>query len=663
MAIYLLILCVLLLPFLSYPVELFSDKVYSKDGEIIAEGKVEVRYGNYIIRADRIKYVPDTKEVFAYGNVKAVSVRRDAVIQGSFGYLNLATNKGYFLNVKGKLEKFYVSADRLEQEGKNKYRIYKADITTCPPQDKEVKLCIGKASFDSKYVYSTGNSLRFFGFPALYLPLAIFPAGDRRSGFLLPMIGSNTYNSFIYRQPIYWAISRDKDLTLTLDIRDKQAKGIELEYRQAFSEHESLFTTLSLYKEPSKLGEWWKGRDKKAFRENRFRFQLRFNRGNLTVGMDTVSDPYFLEDIYFSQYRRTKPYLTSYLSYTLENDVYLASLNVRRYQDLTYLSNRSAYVLPQVGFYLKKKKLRWVYFGLSAEYMGFDNGEGLRGNRLKLDPEISLPFKLSSLSSLFTLRGINTFYRTEDKSYDSSVNTFLLENRTFTFRRLSFGSLDVGNLFEFVYTFQPRNFNNPRFDRLDVVNKRNDLNLRYRASLSYRGRALGTLFLSAGYNYLATYKFPTDNEVIEKNWLPMRLIASVNLPGNIYYYQDIIYDPNLSIVAKNTGSIRYESENYSFNIGFVNNKNSLGESLSNQISFGGKLERKRVFSGIQFNYDLREGKALYRELYVGYKGACWSLSLILRSTYYGLREDYVNELYLGINIFDLKTLTVPLSRN
>ncbi len=663
MALTLLIILLSIITSEIHGIEIISDSLRVEESGILAEGNVKGVYGEYIIRAKRIRYIPETKEVFAYEEVEVIRKDGKLVIRGSYGYLNLENNTGYFLNVEGKLEKFYLSAKKVEQKGEREYEIVGAQLTTCPPEKKELKVCAGRARFNERYIYSLGNSLRFFNFPILYLPFALFPAGDRRSGLLLPMIGSNTYNSFIYRQPIYWAINRDKDMTLTFDIRDRQASGVELEYRQAFSESDKLFSSLSFYKEPSSPGIWWKGRDMLSFRENRYRVLFKLKKGNLKLGLDTVSDPFFLEDIYFSQKQRTIPYLLSYVSYTLENDVYLASLNLRRYQDLTYSKIRSAYVLPQMGVYFKKKKLKWLYFGLSAEYSHFESEGELKGHRLRLDPEVSLPFRFLSLNSLTTVRLINIFYRIDSDTYDKTVNTFSLQHRSFKFQRLTFGKLSLSNTFEGVYTFQPGEYNNPRFDRLDIVNRRNDISFRYRAALNYGDLVSVNLFLSGGYNYLGSYKFPTENKVIEKSWLPIRLITSINLKGNFLIYEDISYDPNLSILAKGVSSISYISDNYSLGLGLVNSKDSEGKPLSEQISLNGRFEGRRLFSSFRVNYDSREGKFLYREFQLGYKGSCWSLSFILKSTYYGLREDYVNEIYLGINVFDLKTLTIPISRN
>jgi LPS-assembly protein len=656
------LLIILLFLTLAHGVEIYSRHLIVKENRIIAEGDVEGIYGDYIISAQRIEYVPGTKEVFAYGGVELRSKDGRKLIRGSYGYINLVKNRGYSLNAEGKLEKFFVSARRIEQIGKDSYELTEGEITTCPPQKKELKICVNRARFDGKYIYSLGTSLRFFKLPILYLPVVLFPAGDRRSGLLMPMIGSNTYNSFIYRQPLYWAISEDRDLTLTFDLRDKQASGVELEYRQALSLAELINFSLSFYREPTSPGEWWKGRDSTAFRESRYRLKMKFLKGNLRVGLDTASDPFFLEDIYFTQKQRTKPYLLSYLSYTVESELYLASFNLRRYQDMTYGKSRSAYVLPQLGVYFKRKKLRWFYFSLSAEYTHFEGEGELKGHRLKLDPEISLPSRFMSLNSITSLRWINTFYRTDSDAYDDTVNTLMFQHRTFKFKSLRLGRFNLGNILEAVYTFHPKSFNNPRFDRLDVVNKRNDLSIRYKGTLSY-GWFYASLFLSGGYNYLGSYKFPTEDKLIFKNWLPIRLITSMSVGGFLTIHQDLIYDPNLSILAKGVSSINFTSDSYSLGVGFINNRDSKGNRINDQLSFVAHFNGKSFFSGMKANYDAKERKFLYRELYMGYRGGCWALSMSFRSTYYGLRKDYVNELYIGIELFDLKKLTIPISRN
>jgi LPS-assembly protein len=144
---------------------------------------------NYYIRADKVRYNPQTKEVIAEGNVYVRSTDgRLEVKKGSYAYIDLDKKVGYFLNAEGRFQKFYFKAEKAEMEG-DTYTVEEGEITTCPPDRKEMVLCFSKARIDQRYVISENNSLRLFRVPFAYLPIFAYPVGERRSGLLPPTVG------------------------------------------------------------------------------------------------------------------------------------------------------------------------------------------------------------------------------------------------------------------------------------------------------------------------------------------------------------------------------------------------------------------------------------------------------------------------------------------
>ncbi|HIC97479.1 MAG TPA: LPS-assembly protein LptD, partial [Aquificaceae bacterium] len=200
---------------LSFGIEILSKTLYTdEDGKVIAEGEVFAEYGEYTVRAHRVVYDPRSRTVFAYGNVRIKKKDGSFEVEGEEAFLDLEKEKGYFLDARGRFKSFYFSAKRVEKRDKEEYIVLEGDITTCPPDDKEMKVCFWKAHVSDRYVISFSNSLRFFKIPIAYFPLVILPTGERRSGLLPPIVGQDTYNTFIYIQPFYWAISGDRDATL-----------------------------------------------------------------------------------------------------------------------------------------------------------------------------------------------------------------------------------------------------------------------------------------------------------------------------------------------------------------------------------------------------------------------------------------------------------------
>ena len=649
---------------LSFGMEILSERLYTdEEGNVIAEGKVEVDYGRFLIKANRIKYDPKRRTVFAYGDVYVESKDGKLEVKGSEAFLDLKTEEGYFLDAEGRFRKFYFSAEKIRKLRGENYVVEKGEVTTCPPQDKEMRLCFWRARISDRYILSYSNSLKLFNVPVGYLPLAIFPVGERRSGLLPPMIGQNTYNNLIYIQPFYWAVSEDKDATFTLDFRDRQAKGLWVEYRQAFTVRDRLYTRFSYYREPTPRGEWWKGRELKTFRKNRFRAQLELSWRKWRIGLDLPSDPYFFEDFYFSQEERTVPYTLSYITYTDLGRDYLLSLNLRSYYDLTSPDNAGTlHLLPELGFYSRPKRVGPVFLNLTTTFTNFHRESGPRSKRLIFLPQAQLPFDLFGLQNYASLEFLNNFYFTEGGSFkDDRVSSFRFEDRIPLYSSFSLLSFGFSNVTELVYTFSPENFDNPQFDSFDQVTKENNLKLRLSSSLSYKGRTFSTLFLEGGYNLLRSYRFPTDSALIEKELLPIRLILSLYPTGWFSLSEDLIYDPNLDVFARSVSTLNLKFWKTTLSGSYVVSRDSREKRLTDQYTLGAEMNVKGALLGGSITKDNLTDKEIYRRIYLGYRGACWALKLDYRRTYYG-EKGYLKEVFLVFTVFNLRDLKLPLRR-
>ncbi|EDP75451.1 LPS-assembly protein LptD [Hydrogenivirga sp. 128-5-R1-1] len=650
---------------LSLSAEILSKSLTrDEEGNLIAEGDVEAEYREYIIRADRVKYNPATKEVFAYGNVYVKRKDGSLEVLGKEAYIDLKAELGYFIDAEGKFRKFYFSARKIEKVGEEVYHIYDGEVTTCPPDKKELKVCFWKARVSDRYVFSFSNSLKFFRVPFFYSPVVVFPVGDRRSGLLPPMIGQNTYNNLIYIQPFYWAISRDRDATFTLDYRDKQAKGLQVEYRQAFTLKDRLYFRLSYYKEPLPPGEWWEGRNLQTLRENRFR--LEFNTGfkNWKFGLDLPSDPYFFEDVYFTQKRRTVPYTLSYITYTRMERDYFLSFNLRNFYDLTSDDNDGTLnLLPEFGFYSRPKQVGSLFLNLTSTFTNFYREEGLRTQRLVFTPQVELPMKLFGMNNYAGLKLINNFYFTEGEDYpDERVSSVYFEDRLPFFGGFSWKGLSFSNVFELVYSFSPQNFNNPQLDSFDEVTKENNIKARYSSSLSYGGRAVASLFLEGGYNLLKSYRFPTDSKLVEKSLLPFRAILSLYPTEWLSLTEDATYDANLGVLARSVSSANLKVWRANLGGSYVVSRDSDKKRLSDQYTLTGEVSVSRFLMGGSVTRDNVSKRELYRKVYLGVKGACWSLTADYRRTYYGSEKGYLREVFVVFNMFNMKDFKLPLRR-
>jgi LPS-assembly protein len=663
---------------LTFGVEVFSKYLEREpDGTLVAREEVEVYYENYYIRADKVRYNPQTKEVVAEGNVYVKSTDgRFEVKKGSYAYIDLNKKVGYFLNAEGRLQRFYFKAEKAEMEG-DIYTVEDGEITTCPPDRKEMVLCFSKARIDQKYVISENNSLRLFRIPFAYLPIFVYPVGDRRSGLLPPTVGSNTFNSFIYQQPIYWAISKDKDATLTIDLRDKQAKGFSIEYRQAFFKEDDLQFNFSYYKEPIPPGKWWAGRDLTTFRENRYRVQMSLDLGNFKAGLDTISDPYFLEDTYLRVLSelfflegtslrardRTVPYLTTYATYKKDFERFLITFEAKHFYDTTSPNNKSTLQkLPEIALYWKSQQLLGpIFFSLYSSYTNFYREQGLRSQRLALFPELSIPKNLFGRVFYSSLVFENLYYfGLNQQGYKETVSSlYFSESVPFIFD-LQAGNFKFKNFLKIGYSFRGKDFNNPRFDNIDQLNKTSQIDALWTGSMSYKDREFLNLYVSSAYNFLGKYTY--EGITADRRLLPIRAIVSLKPFEGVNLTTDSLYDIERGFPLRISNSLNLGYKNTSLTLGYQTARNLLKQRTTDQTSLGFSTSHGPAVFGLLLTRDNRIGKDLVRQASLDYRGACWSLGLLARDNYDGTKDRYIRELYLTFNLFDLQRLTAPLKR-
>ena len=641
----------------SFSVEIFSEYFEAIGDTVIAEGNVETTYNNYYIKADRVEIDRNTEEVKAYGNVYIKSLRTELEVWGSFAYLDTKNDRGYILDAEGRFREFNFKAKEIKQVEKGRYKIYEGEITTCPLTDKELYLCISQADITSERVFSVNNTLRFFNVPIFYLPFFSFPIADRKSGLLFPTIGWNKYSPFVYRQPLFIVLGKDKDITLTFDYRKNQTKGLEIEYRQVFTQEEGLNLNFWVYKE-DKRGPWWSGRG--LYRENRFGFLFTLNRGNLKLQLEEVSDPYFYEDTSFRNKEQTKPFTVSYISYEKFTPLYSFFTSFRAYRDLTRERNEETIqILPEIYLETTPINFKGFNFSLLTNYTNFYSKKEKSQQRLIFNPQISKSFRVWKLNNFSSITFKNQLY--PDSKEDKKIFTYTFNHSIPQNFYLKLKGLRVGNLFELNYSFTPKGYKGKKFDSYDEITKENDLKLRWVGSF-YKSRTLADFYLNTGYNFLSTYLFPTDNKEIKKKLLPVNFTLNFYPLENLKVSQDGIYDFNLGIFARSITRASLDYKNWSFSVSNVLYKNSKGEKTSDQLSFGITYSGDTLFSGAYFNYDRLKDKQTFTNLVFGVKGKCWQIKVDYKRRYFENKNKYINEGTLSFNLFFLETLDIPIFR-
>jgi LPS-assembly protein len=196
-------------------------KTQSRKGDVtIADGDVDIRYGDTRLRADHAEYNDKTNEAVATGHV--VLDYGNEHLEANEAHYNVSTGHGLFHDVHGtfKIERqpnpevlltdnpLYFEAKRVERFAGDLYLVHSAWITVCEPSSPKWQFYAADATIRlDKTIALVSANFRLFRVPLIWLPYATAPAGRRvrQTGFLIPDIGQSSRKGFILGDAFYFA--------------------------------------------------------------------------------------------------------------------------------------------------------------------------------------------------------------------------------------------------------------------------------------------------------------------------------------------------------------------------------------------------------------------------------------------------------------------------
>ncbi|MDN3918824.1 LPS-assembly protein LptD [Roseateles violae] len=213
------------------------------DQQASAEGEAELRYGELLLRAQRLSYDQTEDLARASGDVQiSHSGNR---FRGPELQLYVSRFEGEFLDPSyffsqtgggGRAKRVsFLDAKHVQAEQGN--------YTSCPivaDQEPAWQIMASKLDmdFENNQGVATDAVLRFQGVPILAAPTLSFPLGSgRKSGWLPPKIGLDNRSGFEFGLPYYWNIAPQRDATLTPFIMTKRGVGLDSEFRYLEPEH------------------------------------------------------------------------------------------------------------------------------------------------------------------------------------------------------------------------------------------------------------------------------------------------------------------------------------------------------------------------------------------------------------------------------------------
>ena len=640
-----------------------ADRLEGKPGnQIEASGNAVLRKRGQSIRADRLLYFQDTRELDAQGSVV---VEQDGnTMSGPYLKLNLDTNVGV-------MEKptFYLaendargSADVLNFHDKKHSTLDNATYTTCPADNEDWLLKMGRLEIDRDRQIGVAHQARveFMGLPILYSPWMDFPLDDRRkSGFLAPVFGGTTRGGSELTLPYYWNIAPNLDATLAPRVMVKRGLQLNNEFR---------------YLEPNYVGELHLDvlpNDRVAGR-SRTRVGVLHNQtiaDGLSgyLNLNGVSDDNYYRDLADSVSSTSQANLVQEGKLNYVADWWNAALRLQRYQTLQDPAAPIAVPykrLPQLTVNAQQSYSA-TSLAFAGEFVDFVHPVSENAQRLVLNPSVSYPLvnapafyitpKLAMHSTYYSMGANN------NKPYSSATRTLPLlsvDSGLSLERDWNLGSND------YLHTLEPRVFyvyvpykdqaNLPNFDSAqadfsftqmftenrffgsDRVGDANHVTLALTSRLLEQANGMERLKVTVGERF--SFSAPRVNlapAAVSTNRSDILLAASGRVTDAWSLDSEFQIDPNQSHTQRYNIAARYRPEaGKALNLGYRFMRNTL-----RQLDVSGQWPLSSHWHAVgRWNYSLQDARILEAIAGLEYNQSCWTLRLVAQRFTVGAQQ-------------------------
>ncbi|MEO2055058.1 MAG: LPS assembly protein LptD [Nitrospira sp.] len=544
-------------PILAAPreeIRLTADRLeYLKEKDLfLAEGSVVIQQDTTEIKADSIRLDHTLGKLRAAGNVYftdgenlAESVEAKFDINTKLGVLN-----------KGRLfiksDNYYLRGKRIERSALDRYELHDGSFTACKCEDDPawiIRTQHLRITLD-KYVVAKNVVFYARNVPIFYLPYLIYPVKTtRQTGLLVPRAGYSSRYGFRYQQNLFWAISKSKDATFSLEHRGSKGDGLAIEYRYLLSS-ESRGT---LY------GDYFLDRENNIARwEVRYALQHRFtNRIEARLDARHINKVTHFQDLSDQTFERALQEVESNFILAYQGDESYAYLLGRYTQNLTTTTNSTTLQrLPEIGYTLNEHRIGTapIFFHFESTAVNFWRQTGLSAKRVDVYPKISLPVSIPYLGILTPWAGFRETWYSRGILKDHSISHEIIPS-----------GIKLENLFSrhgetFTHMISPTIFYEyievedkgdiPQFDEVDRIANRNAItvSISQRFLTTSRGGRLeeiGSLRLTETYRIdTARSDFPDSRPYSDLHGeLTLNPFPSVSLSFDSFYN---LHDSHLS---------------------------------------------------------------------------------------------------------------------
>ncbi len=223
-----------------------ADEVsFYREGRSKLSGNVEVQQTGKVVNAQTAYIYRDAKtnqvtRVELLGKVRYLEAGRLMIAKKAT--LNPQDKSGkvedvlYRFNMekRGAVLPAWGRAVSVERFANTDYFLKKATYTTCAPQDNAWQIVADSIKLDSANARGVARNAKLYvhNWPVLYTPYLSFPTSkERKSGFLMPVVGNSNVGGFDLALPYYFNLAPNYDATLTPHLYSKRGLMLEGQYR------------------------------------------------------------------------------------------------------------------------------------------------------------------------------------------------------------------------------------------------------------------------------------------------------------------------------------------------------------------------------------------------------------------------------------------------
>lgn len=655
-------------------VDVKADDAQLVDGGIsVFTGNVVVNRDGQELKASRATYDQKTGDVTAQGDV---SLRdSDIILNSQQAEWSMSNDEGSLDNAEYRIREMHArgKAEHVHRQGKVKTELKEATYTTCAQGDDAWLLQASKVNLDHEGGVGSARNVivRLGGMPIFYTPYISFPLSEeRKSGFLVPSVGSSDETGFDLSTPYYWNISPHKDATVTPRYMADRGLMLNGEFRYLNAWGQGNLDAGFLANDNLKgVGlninpNYQQDRKHLSWQDNS---QLS-SRWSSNLDYNYVSDSTYIEDFSRSLSLASTTHLNRQLNVAYNADYWNFTGRLRGYQTLT--DDVTPYKqLPQLRINgLLPDQAMGLTYGLTAEYVDFEHDKLTAGQRFDIEPSVSLPWRNAAgfITPRLALR---------HTQYSLTENDTVITNKTPS-RTLPVASIDTGLFFErditlagnrYTHTLEPRAFylyipernqadipifdsglrtfsmgqlfSYDRFSGADRVGDANQITTGLTSRIIEQQTGREKLRVSFGQiHYFQDRKVSIGNNIIETQSdsdMVAEIAASIAKEWTVR--GEVQWNPHGDTNNLSALSVRYRGDNGQLlNISHRYRRDGINTSEGlEQFDISARLPFNQQWSMVgRWYHSLKDNRTLEGLAGIEYGSCCWATRLVVR--------DYVN---------------------